>query len=372
MNRLIIRLGLFLVLLAPGWAMRPMAWESLMRVKAAAEQGNAEAQFLLGLQYKVGDGIDKDRGEAVKWLRKSAESGYAEAQYALGELYAGLDPTDELADPREAEKWLKAAAAQGNADAQSRLDVLKTKAAPADGKATAETRGRLEPVEVTEDPAATIHWSVLLSGLRGADALLVRGFLLENGIYVNRDVVAAADSYRAAATLGDARGQLWLGLMYAEGRGVTKDPVTAAVWLSLAAGNGSTAAPAALAKVKAALTAEQSDAVAKRAKELVGQPTKEDPTETAKWSLLLSGLRGADAFLVRGFVLENGIHVTRDLAAAADNYRLAAARGDARGQLWFGQMKAEGRAESKATTVSAAQTPSANPTKETAASAKKP
>ena len=149
MNRLIIRLGLFLVLLAPGWAMRPMAWESLMRVKAAAEQGNAEAQFLLGLQYKVGDGIDKDRGEAVKWLRKSAESGYAEAQYALGDLYAGLDPTDELADPREAEKWLKAAAAQGNTDAQSRLAVLKAKGASGDSKVTPELSGRLEPVEVT-------------------------------------------------------------------------------------------------------------------------------------------------------------------------------------------------------------------------------
>ena len=372
MNRLIIRLGLFFVLLAPGWAMRPMAWESLMRVKAAAEQGNAEAQFLLGLQYKVGDGIDKDRGEAVKWLHKSAESGYAEAQYALGDFYAGLDPTDELADPREAEKWLKAAAAQGNTDAQSRLAVLKVKAAPGDVKAPAETSGRLEPVEVTEDPAATIHWSVLLSGLRGADALLVRGFLLENGIYVNRDVAAAADSYRGAATQGDARGQLWLGLMYGEGRGVTKDPVAATAWLSLAAGNGSTAAPAALATVKATLTSAQSDAVAMRAKELVGQPGKDDPAETAKWSLLLSGLRGADAFLVRGFVLENGIHVTRDLSTAADNYRLAAGRGDARGQLWLGLMKAEGRAETKGTSESKAKTISTSAVRETPVSAKKP
>ena len=369
---MIIRLGLFLVLLAPGWAMRPMAWESLMRVKAAAEQGNPEAQFLLGLQYKVGDGIDKDRGEAVKWLRKSAESGYAEAQYALGDFYAGLDPTDELADPREAEKWLKSAAAQGNTDAQSRLDVLHAKAAPPDRTMTVELNGRLEPVELTEDPAATMHWSVLLSGLRGADALLVRGLLLENGIYVNREVAAAADSYRGAATQGDARGQLWIGLMYAEGRGVTKDPVAAGAWLSLAAGNGSSAAPAALAKVKAALTLEQSDAVAQRAKEPIGQPAKNDPAETAKWSLLLSGLRGADAFLVRGFVLENGIHVTRDLSAAADNYRLASARGDARGQLWLGLMKAEDRAETNVPPVAVVKAAAAAPVRETSGAVKKP
>src|SRR6185369_5038032 len=70
---------------------------------------------------------------------------------------------------------------------------------------------------------------------------------------------------------------------------------------------------------------------------------QDDPAETAKWSLLLSGLRGAEAFLVRGFVWENGIHVTRDPSAAADNYRQAASRGDARGQLWLGLMQAEGK-----------------------------
>src|SRR6185369_1850179 len=130
---------LFLALLSPGWAMKPMAWESLMRVKAAAEQGDPEAQFLIGLQYKAGDGIDKDRGEAVKWLRKAAESGHVEAQYTLGDFYAGLDPADELADLREAEKWLKAAAEQGNADAQTRLAVLQAKGASAEGKVTTET-----------------------------------------------------------------------------------------------------------------------------------------------------------------------------------------------------------------------------------------
>lgn len=331
-----------------------MAWDSLMLMKAAAAQGNPEAQFLLGLQYKVGDGIEKDRVEAVKWLRKSAESGYAEAQYALGDFFAGLDATDELADPREAEKWLKAAAAQGNADAQSRLDVLKAKAASPDRTVSAELSGRLEPVEVTEDPAVTVHWSVLLSGLSGAEALLVRGFLLENGIYVNRDVSAAAAAYRGAAMQGDARGQLWLSSMYADGRGVTKDPVIADGWLRLAVGNGSAEALAALTKGHA------------------GPSAKDDPAETAKWSLLLSGLRGADAFLVRGFVLENGIHVTRDLSVAADNYRLAAARDDVRGQLRLSLMQVGKRDVTKATAESAVKEASPRVAPEKSETLKKP
>jgi TPR repeat protein len=112
--------------------------------------------------------------------------------------------------------------------------------------------------------------------------------------------------------------------------------------------------------------------MAKLAKEMVGRSAKEDPAETSNRSLMLSGLRGADAFLVRGFVLEYGIHVPRNLSAAADNYRLAAVRGDARGQLWLGLMKAEGRTEDKATTFSAAQTVVPSPKLENPSPLKKP
>ena len=354
MNKLLPKVTLLLVLLTPAWAAKPMAWDNLMLIKAAAEQGNPEAQFLLGLQYKVGDGIAKDRGEAVKWLRKSAESGYAEAQYALGDFYAALDPADELADLREAEKWLKAAAAQGNTDAQSRLAVLQAKSASPVRPPAAELSGRLEPVEVTEEPAVTVHWSELLSGLRGSEALLVRGFLLEKGIYVNRDMVAAAEAYRGAAVRGDPHGQLWLSSMYEEGRGVPKDPVTAQAWRKLAIGNGSAEAWAATSKGFSGLSA------------------RDEAAETSKWSLLLSGLRGAEALLVRGFILENGIHVPRDLASAADNYRRAAIRGDERGQLFLDAMQARNRipAVDKLGSVSKAGT--AETTLETPVPVKKP
>jgi len=335
-DRFFIRLALFLVLLATGWAARPLAWDSLMRVKAAAEQGNPEAQYLLGLQYKEGDGIEKNRAEAVKWLRKSAESGYVEAQYALGDFYAGLDPTDDLSDPREAEKWLKAAAQQGNAAAQSRLDVLRARVSSSIRPPAAVLSGRLEPGEVIEEPAVTVHWSELLSGLRGAEAFLVRGFLLENGIYVNRDVSAAAAAFRGAAIQGDARGQRWLGAMYAAGRGVPQDAVAAMAWEKQAAGKGNPESLAALIVADASLS------------------TKDDPAERDKWSLVLSGLRGPDVFLVRGFVLENGIQVSRDLSAAADFYRLAGARGDARGKLFLGQLPVENLAEARAANDTAA------------------
>jgi TPR repeat protein len=50
----------------------------------AAEQGNVEAQFHLGLMRAHGHGIAQNDEEAVKWFRKAAEQGNAEAQYNLG------------------------------------------------------------------------------------------------------------------------------------------------------------------------------------------------------------------------------------------------------------------------------------------------
>ncbi|HHF0414735.1 TPA: tetratricopeptide repeat protein [Haemophilus influenzae] len=52
-----------------------------------AEQGNAQAQLMLGSMYANGLGVKQDDVEAVKWYRKAAEQGVANAQAMLGFLY---------------------------------------------------------------------------------------------------------------------------------------------------------------------------------------------------------------------------------------------------------------------------------------------
>ncbi|HHF3527041.1 TPA: tetratricopeptide repeat protein, partial [Haemophilus influenzae] len=52
-----------------------------------AEQGNAEAQLMLGVMYARGIGVKQDDFEAVKWYRQAAEQGYANAQAILGFSY---------------------------------------------------------------------------------------------------------------------------------------------------------------------------------------------------------------------------------------------------------------------------------------------
>jgi TPR repeat protein len=62
----------------------------------AAERGDAEAQFNLGVMYE--NGLDDDRyavegsrPEAVRWLRAAADQGLLRAQIKLAEIYAA-DP----------------------------------------------------------------------------------------------------------------------------------------------------------------------------------------------------------------------------------------------------------------------------------------
>ena len=90
--------------------------------KALAEQGDAEAQFGLGLMYRNGQGVTQDDKEAVKWYRLAAEQGYADAQFALGQMH--LKGQGVIQDYKEAVKWYRLAAAQGQAAAQNNLANL--------------------------------------------------------------------------------------------------------------------------------------------------------------------------------------------------------------------------------------------------------
>ena len=84
--------------------------------RLAAAQGNALAQYLLGLAYANGEGVPEDKAEAVKWFRLAAAQGDELAQASLGSAYyLGIGVAEDKA---EAVKWYRLAAAQGDAIAQ--------------------------------------------------------------------------------------------------------------------------------------------------------------------------------------------------------------------------------------------------------------
>lgn len=86
---------------------------ALKELTPLAEQGNPDAQLLLGKMYLNGQGVPKDPDQANKWFRLAAVQGNPESQFFLGAWY--LLPHRDI---REGLKWMRLSAEQGNQDAQ--------------------------------------------------------------------------------------------------------------------------------------------------------------------------------------------------------------------------------------------------------------
>ena len=88
-----------------------------MKLRHLAAQGNAAAQFVLGLMYEDGKGdVLQNNNEAMRWYRLAADQGFALGQCWLGLMYdAGKGVPQDYA---EAAKWYRLAADQGFGMAQ--------------------------------------------------------------------------------------------------------------------------------------------------------------------------------------------------------------------------------------------------------------
>jgi len=64
-----------------------LSTEDLQTLHTQAGQGNAEAQYFLGVMYAHGRGVPQDFTTARGWYEKAAAQGDALAQYNLGALY---------------------------------------------------------------------------------------------------------------------------------------------------------------------------------------------------------------------------------------------------------------------------------------------
>ena len=95
---------------------------ALSEFQRLAEQGNAVAQYNLGVMYANGMGVPRDAEKAADWFHDAASGGDARAQYNLGNLYA--DGQGVPRDLPRAAHWYAKAAAQGLADAQYNLGRL--------------------------------------------------------------------------------------------------------------------------------------------------------------------------------------------------------------------------------------------------------
>ncbi len=129
MKHLIIALALLVGTTSLAWA------DEAAAVRALAEQGDANAQFVLGTMYRDGQGVAQNYAEALRWWGNAAELGVVDAQFALGNLYAGgagIAPDDiqaymwyDIAALQTGEDWLHAIAG-------SNRDALAMRMTPGD------------------------------------------------------------------------------------------------------------------------------------------------------------------------------------------------------------------------------------------------
>jgi len=103
------------------------AFEEMLPI---AEQGNADAQFALGVMYGNGDGVPQDYAVAMKWYRLAAEQGIARAQYNLGIMYGNGKGVPQ--DYVQAHMWFNLAASKGNETGRKNRDIIAKKMTPAD------------------------------------------------------------------------------------------------------------------------------------------------------------------------------------------------------------------------------------------------
>ena len=157
-------------------------------IRAAAEAGNAQAQYELGTILLSGTGAEKKAEEALKWYRLAAKQNNAAAQYALGKMYAAGDGVKKSRD--RAFEYFNMAAEQKHPEAAFEV-----------AKATDN-----------ESRAFELYTAAAAAGVPGAQYAL--GKMFATGKSVPVDFEKSSKYYQAAAEQGDLKSQIALLKIY--------------------------------------------------------------------------------------------------------------------------------------------------------------
>ncbi len=330
--------------------------DNTLKFRKAAELGDAEAQFIVGV-------ASKDQAESAKWFRKAAEQGVAIAQQGLGNCYAKGEGVEK--DDAEAVKWYRKAAEQfrkaaelGDAasiryaispmffsmcgdDSVKAVKMCRESADSCDKKAQ-------EVLEHKSSSAATtISTNNVLNGASDKDARndeskkfadlkasepsdakgqYALGDCYHEGKGVVKDDTEAVKWYRKAAEQGYAQAQYNLGYCYYGGTGVTEDKTEATKWFQRAipqflqlAEKGDPEAQCGLGWCYA-----------------FGLGTEKDNTEAVKWFQKAADQGNAEAQYSLGKHYYFGFGVEKNQEEAVKWFRKSAENGYAKGQFELG------------------------------------
>ncbi len=184
-------------------SLSPRQAAALDALRQAAESGDAESQYRLGMLYGNGEGVELDHGLAEQWFSRAARQGHEDALLNLAWLYANGAGV-EMDEPRARELYLLAAD-HGSGKAQYIVATMY----------------RFAQYGAEQDMARALHY------------------------------------YQLAAEQGVAAAQFALGKLLMGGRQVARDDVVALQWLTLAQANGNKRAEEYIRHLVGRMTPEQ-------------------------------------------------------------------------------------------------------------------
>lgn len=322
---------------------------------AAAEKGDAHAQYALALHYRDEERGRVDTGKSLDWQKRAADAGYAEAQYGLGVLYANGQYVKQ--DRNQARQWFEKAAAQGHEVARLALASLlegagaaampdAPLAAPERPAAMASATPPASPVRVTPPAKVAARPAAPAVSVPPVQPPVLKPAPAPSAPVVEeapQPVVMAdpveepageadalpslegidAETVRQSAENGDPQAQLLLGTLYEDGlAGLPADLRQAASWYEQAARQG-------YAKAQYNLGLLYED----------GRGVEQDLAKAAHWYNEAARTGFAEAQNNLGLLYVLGKGVGKNPARAESLFKQAAAQGNANAQRNLSMLK---------------------------------
>lgn len=171
-----------------GIGVRKSHKEALKWFMRAASKENIRALYTTGRCYYYGDGVRVDENMAFYYLRRSAERGYMPAMYMVGDFYCtgyyrsnAVDKDDE-----QAVKWYKKAVDKEYTPAQYKLGLCY-----------------YYGYGLSVDNNTALEYFRKAAEKEHADAIYMIGDFYYKGIVVKKDENTAIEYYKRAAELGN-------------------------------------------------------------------------------------------------------------------------------------------------------------------------
>lgn len=276
--------------------------------------------------------------QALPLLQQAAEQGYAEAAFVLGNHLL------QNGQPEQALSWLEAAAAQRHPKALFSLLQQREHNGTPTGQLLndyawlgeqghSEAQLILMRYHAQRNDPQSLYWAELAAARYAAPAY----YHLARHHQRQGDVETAIEQYEKAAALGVTAACWQLGQIYFYGTGVSPNHAQAEHYLEPAAQAGHIAAqtlladllaaqrkPEALEWYRRAANKEQAEAQSKLAQyALTGELSERDPFQAARYAKAAAEKNHPEALKIMGDLYRYGLGIKADNHIAQDYYRRA-------------------------------------------------